>query len=172
MKDWRGEHEFDNDIMQRVTYAFPPYLLAHQAETIIPFSATCKDSIDHTEHLMRAIELGDGTLDPSPAVWPGTYTGIGAGTGAETDTGGALMQPLSSIPEPSTQREFRAFADVLSLHLSRFAREKMLKGVVPTDEDFQRESRRVFYQDDDEWNQTVADDPEWMRDFRVRAGFS
>jgi hypothetical protein len=44
---------------------------------------------------------------------------------------------------------------------------------VPTDEMFQRESRRVLYQDaDDEWNQTVADDPEWIRQFRERTGFN
>jgi hypothetical protein len=31
----------------------------------------------------------------------------------------------------------------------------------------------VLYQDaDDEWNQTVADNPEWIRQFRERTGFS
>lgn len=48
----------------------------------------------------------------------------------------------------------------------------MLAGIIPTDEMLQRESRRVLYLDgDDDWNQTVADDPEWIHDFRQRFGF-
>jgi hypothetical protein len=48
----------------------------------------------------------------------------------------------------------------------------MMLGVMPTDDMFQRESRRVLYNEaDDDWNQTVADDPEWMRQFREQAGF-
>jgi hypothetical protein len=69
--------------------------------------------------------------------------------------------------------ETRFFADILTRHLARFARQQMMLGALPTDDMFQRESRRVLYQDaDDEWNQTVADDPEWIRQFRERAGFS
>ena len=60
-----------------------------------------------------------------------------------------------------------AFADVLTLHLSRYARQQMFMGIIPTDEMFQRESRRVLYHDgDDEWNQTVADNPDWLKAFR------
>lgn len=67
----------------------------------------------------------------------------------------------------------RLWADTLSAHLARFARQQMMLGIVPTDEMFQRESRRVLYHDaDDAWNQTVADDPDWLGDFRERAGFA
>jgi hypothetical protein len=78
-------------------------------------------------------------------------------------------------PTPSLQQgvEARLFADILTRHLARFARQQMLLGNIPTDEMFQRESRRVLYQDaDDEWNQTVADNPEWIREFRERTGFN
>lgn len=48
----------------------------------------------------------------------------------------------------------------------------MLNGVLPTDDMFQREARTMLYQDggDDGWNQTVADDPIWLQEFRERVG--
>jgi hypothetical protein len=58
------------------------------------------------------------------------------------------------------------FADVLAKHLSQFARNNIMRGVMPTDEMFQREARRVAFGDEDGWNQTLADNQEWLRSFK------
>jgi hypothetical protein len=58
------------------------------------------------------------------------------------------------------------FLEVVTMHLGQFARQNMSQGIVPTDEMFQREARRVLYDSDDPWNQTFADNPELISNFR------
>jgi hypothetical protein len=42
---------------------------------------------------------------------------------------------------------------------------------MPTDEMFQRESRRVMFDDEeDSWNQTLADNQQWLDAFRQKNG--
>ncbi|KAF2824105.1 hypothetical protein CC86DRAFT_371522 [Ophiobolus disseminans] len=160
MSDWRGNHGFDAIVNARVTNDFPPWLIAAQADTLVPFSATSHGSRDHSLQFISTMEKEQRELIASlpPASSQTTAT--------------ALPTFDENMPtEESTGA--RLFADVLSKHLAQFARQQMMMGVVPTDEMFQRESRRVLYQDaDDEWNQTVADNPEWIQEFRARTGFN
>ncbi|KAK8119388.1 uncharacterized protein PG998_004014 [Apiospora kogelbergensis] len=41
---------------------------------------------------------------------------------------------------------------------------------VPTDEEIQHQARWIEYDDDDKWNQTPADNPEWLRKFKQDVG--
>ncbi|KAI3318700.1 hypothetical protein HD806DRAFT_309719 [Xylariaceae sp. AK1471] len=41
---------------------------------------------------------------------------------------------------------------------------------VPTDEELQHQSRWIVYDDDDPWNQTAADNAEWLQRFKIDAG--
>jgi hypothetical protein len=165
MADWHGDHGFSADINARVSNAFPPYLIAAQAETLVPFSATNHESIDHTKQVISQMEAELLLSD----------------THNQSSTSHLMPIPDDNQPitandaDPHLQQgvETRLFADILTRHLARFARQQMLLGAIPTDEMFQRESRRVLYQDaDDEWNQTVADNPEWIKQFRERTGFN
>ncbi|KAF1830237.1 hypothetical protein BDW02DRAFT_110651 [Decorospora gaudefroyi] len=157
MANWSGEHGFDAAVAARVISAFPPYLIGVQAATMVPFSATDPASLDHTQQLLSRIRL-EGTV-PAPAA------------DSAAQDWGVVDQSCDTRILP-TQQELD-FSSVLALHLSRFARQQMLMGIIPTDGMFQRESRRLLYQDgDDEWNQTVADDPNWMQQFRKRSGLS
>jgi hypothetical protein len=167
MADWHGDHGFTADINARVSNAFPPYLIAAQAETLVPFSATNHESIDHTKQVISQME--------TELLMSDTFDQI------DLNNGEILLPIADNTQIPSTNAdshvqqyvETRLFADILTRHLARFARQQMVLGVIPTDEMFQRESRRVLYQDaDDEWNQTVADNPEWIRQFRERVGFT
>jgi len=166
MWDWKGEHEFDPEIDARVSNAFPPYLIAAQAVTLVPFSATNHESIDHTKQVISQIQLESlisATQEHNiePALSP-----IADEQPAEFVTANGNLSFQNVV-------ETRLFADTLTRHLARFARQQMMLGIMPTDEMFQRESRRLLYQDaDDAWNQTVADDPEWIKQFRERTGFS
>jgi hypothetical protein len=165
MADWTGELGFSGEINARVSNAFPPYLIAAQAETMVPFSATNHESIDHTKQVISQMEAELLMTDEHSHIGHSYRENI-------------MPIPVDSqLPvEPQHLQqgvETRLFADILTRHLARFARQQILLGVLPTDEMFQRESRRVLYQDaDDEWNQTVADDPEWIRQFRERTGFN
>jgi hypothetical protein len=166
MADWKGDHGFDPDINARVSNAFPPYLIAAQAVTLVPFSATNHESIDHTKQVISQMQLElltSATQDHH----------IGADMSPIADERPEDGLTANGNLSPQQGVETRLFADILTRHLARFARQQMMLGVMPTDEMFQRESRRVLYQDaDDEWNQTVADNPEWIRQFRERTGFS
>jgi hypothetical protein len=42
----------------------------------------------------------------------------------------------------------------------------MRLGVIPTDEMFQLEARPLLFDSEDSWNQTMADNPEWLAKFR------
>ncbi|CAO2652795.1 Nn.00g022060.m01.CDS01 [Neocucurbitaria sp. VM-36] len=160
MADWHGEHDFDPVVTARLTHVYPPYLIASQSLTLVPFSATDPTAIDHTKQLLSRI--GSLAVTPSSPNLP-----------ASTDCQVQTSLPSDAEPLP-TQQELHTvvFADMLTRHLSHFARQQMLAGIIPTDEMFQRESRRLLYQDgEDEWNQTVADSPEWLQEFRQRTGF-
>lgn len=52
------------------------------------------------------------------------------------------------------------------MHLTRYAQEQMKRGTIPTDDLFQQESRRLLYDCEDAWNQTIADNSEWLTAFR------
>ncbi|KAM5352925.1 hypothetical protein ACJ41O_005647 [Fusarium nematophilum] len=41
---------------------------------------------------------------------------------------------------------------------------------VPTDEELQHQARWILFNDDDPWNQTVAENPEWLRRFKIDVG--
>ncbi|UPK93409.1 hypothetical protein LCI18_004344 [Fusarium solani-melongenae] len=41
---------------------------------------------------------------------------------------------------------------------------------VPTDEELQHHARCILYDDDDPWNQTAADNPEWLLRFKLDVG--
>ncbi|KAF7161919.1 hypothetical protein CNMCM5623_007334 [Aspergillus felis] len=75
----------------------------------------------------------------------------------------------ASSPDPVTglsPAQLSSFTQVLTLHLSRYAQQQIKQGIIPTDEMFQQESRRLLYDSEDSWNQTIADNPEWLSTFR------
>lgn len=160
MADWHGDHNFDAAVKARITNGFPPWLIAAQSTTIVPFSATNHDSLDQTKQILSQIEL----LKTTTASQAGSPHARDDAVGLTQDNPPVSMQVSPSQEEINTVE----FADILTLHLGRYARQQMLMGVIPTDEMFQRESRRVLYHDgDDEWNQTVADNPDWLKAFRA-----
>lgn len=145
MDDWRGDHNFPSSIAAKVTNDLPPYLIGSESRTIVPFSATNSNVKDHFAQISsRADQI-------RPEVTHGQE---------ETPLVSSFQQLHTNDVPLST------FAQILTSHLSRFARSQMEQGILPTDEMFQQESRRVLYDSEDSWNQTVADNPEWLSDFR------
>ncbi|KAJ5082622.1 hypothetical protein N7532_011665 [Penicillium argentinense] len=58
----------------------------------------------------------------------------------------------------------------LTEHLIRFVREKQEFGIPITDEAIQQEARVFVYGEDDPWNQTAADSPDWLSFFKDGMG--
>ncbi|KAI5458204.1 hypothetical protein BGZ63DRAFT_363747 [Mariannaea sp. PMI_226] len=143
MADWKGDHCFEPAIAARVTNAIPPYLIRDETISLVPFSATDAGTRDHFSQI-HINHLQNTTVD--------------------RDKPKSMPPPTSSPDEnPST-----TFVDVLALGLARFARQNMILGVVPTDEMFQNESRRLVYGCEDAWDQTIADNAEWLSSFRLK----
>ncbi|KZM22117.1 metal ion binding [Ascochyta rabiei] len=144
MADWKGDHGFDAATAARVANALPPYLLADDSRSLVPFSATDPASKDHFNQMTSRLNQ-EGLLSPKLQFYTGSNATL-----------------LPKLVEDDTVM----FAEVLAQHLSQFARHNILLGVMPTDEMFQREARRVAFGDEDGWNQTLADNQEWLKSFR------
>lgn len=157
MKDWTGDHDFDPQIAAMVTNALPPYLIHSESQCVVPFSSTDGGGTrDHFDQICSQIRLDD------PDSWRDQDR---AGQPSGTST---VDSSFESAPFPPP----RVFVDALCFYLSRYAKRQMELGVVPTDAMMQEESRRIIYSCDDGWNQTVADNPEWLANFRRRFSFT
>jgi hypothetical protein len=60
--------------------------------------------------------------------------------------------------------------EMLTIHLGRYAKQMAAKGDTVTDEMLQAQARRIIYDSDDSWNQTAADNPEWLGLFKKASG--
>lgn len=56
----------------------------------------------------------------------------------------------------------------LECELADFLKQQRSVGVEPTDEDLQRRARIIIYEFDDAWNQTAADNIDWLNAFKRR----
>lgn len=138
MKDWRGDHEFEPEIAAKVTNAIPPYLIGDETETLVPFSSTSHVVRDHVAQISSRL-----TAMPSEPSEP--------------------TSPLPLTPEMevlSTQTNNLTLNEMVIFHLGRYGRQQLSLGITPTDEMFQNEARRLLYDSEDPWNQSLVDNPE------------
>ncbi|OLN87612.1 hypothetical protein CCHL11_10108 [Colletotrichum chlorophyti] len=152
MKDWKGEHGFNPAISQQISHALPPYLIGAESLSPMPFSATSQNTKDHFAQISSRTK---GSPEATATL------------GADTNVIGTLETAGILNSRAATSK---AFTEVLEQHLKHFADEHVSRGICPTDEMLRKESRRVIYDCDDEWNQTVADNSEWLTTFRARYG--
>ncbi|KAH0184057.1 hypothetical protein KCU99_g5322, partial [Aureobasidium melanogenum] len=150
MKDWRGDHEFEPEIAAKVTNAIPPYLIGDETETLVPFSSTSHVVRDHVAQISSRL-----TAMPSEPSEP--------------------TSPLPLTPEMevlSTQTNNLTLNEMVIFHLGRYGRQQLSLGITPTDEMFQNEARRLLYDSEDPWNQSLVDNPEWLAAFRLLHGWT
>jgi Homeobox KN domain/Tc5 transposase DNA-binding domain len=182
MKDWKSCRGFDAAISALVTNSMPPYLIGNESNSIIPFSASNEASLTH--HL----DALDGQQDVQSAInelamWNSsayldaaqhaesmdlsmTTPGMSSnqfvmGTECQEYTGSTSSM---RVPKISTCWE------ILTVRLGLFVKERMMQGVPITDEMLQAQARWIIYESDDSWNQTSADNPEWLELFKRAHG--
>ncbi|KAJ5152709.1 uncharacterized protein N7482_009187 [Penicillium canariense] len=141
MKDWQGDHGFPPSITAQLRNAFPPYLIGAESKSMIPFSSTNADVRDHYAQMSSRVDAAKGD-------------------------GGIGQEPATAVPVDPMKSQFDNFLGNFTRHLGQFARQQMQSGVIPTDEMFQQEARRVIFDCEDAWDQTIADNPEWLSSFR------
>lgn len=77
-----------------------------------------------------------------------------------------LMSTTINTPNNELEPELPGFLDVFTRHLGEYARSQMELGILPTDEMFQKQARKVLFNSEDAWDQTIADNPDWLAAFR------
>lgn len=60
--------------------------------------------------------------------------------------------------------------EILTVRMGRFCKEQSDKGIVLSDEALQRQARIICFDTDDPWEQTAADNPEWLDLFKKAHG--
>lgn len=83
-----------------------------------------------------------------------------------------IVKDSSSSESPQNQPNATCW-EILTLRLGRFARQHVEKHGAGTvsDEMLQTEARSILYgEPDDPWNQTAADNPEWLSLFKKAHG--
>ncbi|PYH92844.1 hypothetical protein BO71DRAFT_451170 [Aspergillus ellipticus CBS 707.79] len=78
-----------------------------------------------------------------------------------TEDGNCPQQQADVQPTPFEQ---------LTQHLICFLRERQAMAELVTDDAIQREARSFVYGDEDPWNQTAADNPDWLQLFKDGMG--
>lgn len=78
-------------------------------------------------------------------------------------------QMAQNPPQTAENTEPTPF-EQLTEHLIRVVRERQESGMPITDESIQREARVFVFGDDDPWNQTAADSPDWLNFFKDGMG--
>ena len=149
MSEWKGCRGLDPAVAAQVTNAMPPYLIGIESVSPNPFSASNKATWRQTtarESGVIAPDLGNLSLETAQDQNPEAHL---------EDTG---------LPSKATCWE------VLTVRLGRYANKMSAQGVVLTDDMLQAEARRILYDSDDTWNQTSADNPEWLDLFKKAHG--
>ena len=150
MAEWKGCRGLDPAVAAQVTNAMPPYLIGVEAVSPVPFSASNRGT---TRHNMLMIS-GEGDAELGP-VHNAAY---------DSNEGHLHAGDLDDFGYKATCWE------VLTVRLGKYANDMAKQGVTMTDEMLQAQARRILYDSDDAWNQTAADNPEWLDLFKKAHG--
>jgi len=144
MSEWKGCRGLDPAVAAQVTNAMPPYLIGIEAASVMPFSATDKGS---WQQCMISHDEAHGKKI--------TVTG----------------EQVSDLPMCDTEHGSTCW-EILTVRLGKYANEMAQAGVVLTDEMLQCQARVISFDSDDSWNQTPADNPEWLDLFKKAQGLN
>jgi hypothetical protein len=145
MSQWKGCRGLDPAVAAQVTNAMPPYLIGIEAVSPNPFSATSRNhSNTHAQEVAGRIDNQEGAQGDLPVDMNGPN---------EQDSGTKAT-----------------CWEILTVRLGRYANDMAKQGIVITDDMLQSHARKVLYGTDDSWNQTAADNAEWLDLFKKAHG--
>ncbi|KAF1813767.1 hypothetical protein P152DRAFT_457136 [Eremomyces bilateralis CBS 781.70] len=188
MVEWKSCRGFDCHVAAMVTNAMPPYLIGNESISLNPFSATTNPTTQYHHASKDYIPIHiDGVAYPMEGAFPedlgmptkfastpsgttGTGHASGSGSGSSPASGfrDAHLQPIAQrgVPLGATCWE------ILTIRLGKFVREMQIAdpGVQFTDKLLQKQARFILYEEEDDWNQTPADNEEWLELFKKAHG--
>lgn len=194
MKDWKGCRGLDPAVAAQVTNAMPPYLIGNEAKSPYPFSASNEATWrQNTRFTTTGADL-ETTIPTSPN-WDdllgagehptafghtqeimGSHAQTMMGSHAQTmmgDAGSCLgeyhpVTPKTYYTTDTGDSSPRAITcwEILTVRLGQYVRDQLQMGIIPTDDMLQKQARWLLYEDDDTWNQTAADNQEWLQLFK------
>lgn len=123
MSNCHGDHDFEPAVAAKVMNAVPPYLLASESISIVPFSAT---SFNSKDHLAQISSRADGA----------NIMGEGGPRETESHERNESTAMLTSTLEQlqTSDMPLNTFLEVVTMHPGQFALQNMSQGIVPTDE--------------------------------------
>ncbi|KAM6478666.1 hypothetical protein HDV62DRAFT_184726 [Trichoderma sp. SZMC 28011] len=145
MKDWKGDRGFDRQIDNLVENDIPAFMIGDQRNTVEPFSAS----------------QADHRAEPPNPIFPGESSVTGLTERRMLDTARGFGEV--TIQSPHSQGELKRI-------LLAYVSEEIRQGRVPSDRQLQRKMSEIMYGPDGEWDQTWADNPQWLDLFRKQAG--
>ncbi len=154
MSSWKGDWGFSPCILELVENSVPPWLIDQERRTPNPFSASRHVNCSST-----------GTKNPSSPP-------------SQRRRGGRRLEDMPQHVLDQIHKETYGSLDgnicyeQLERILGAWARRLHASGVRLTDEDLQDEARRIVYTSPDPWNQTAADNPQWLDRFKRKHGLS
>lgn len=149
MTEWKGDWGFDAAVYNEVRDAIQPFLIGEETKTPLPFSTEKGETWAYKlEELRETLGV--------PAV-------------SAEDEGPAPMMARGVYPVLWDDKGWSGvFAAGLALAVGRCQEE----GKDMTDDLIQDQARLILYGSTDRWNQTEADNPEWLRIFKEQIGLT
>lgn len=173
MANWKGCRGLDHHVAAQVTLSMPPYLISNEAKSPWPFSASNRANVEqqakfHNFQDLEAI-LTTPIMPETNGSSSGQYSSSNTGPQPSPNAGGFCAQLTTGLNDNPNQNRATCW-EILTLRLGKFAKQQVALGITLTDEMLQREAREILYQGDDPWNQTAADNPEWLTLFKKAHG--
>ncbi|KAF9870922.1 homeobox and c2h2 transcription factor [Colletotrichum karsti] len=107
-----------------------------------------------------------GSNNPTD-IGPGNLGANGVGSGLDPEMPGSSTRTTFFVNEENCYRR-------LALSLKRFVKittsSRNPNRHIPSDAELQHQARWISFEDDDPWNTTPADSPQWLREFKREMG--
>ncbi|KAF5624299.1 homeobox 4 [Fusarium sp. NRRL 25303] len=174
MASWRGDWGFDAPVLKMVENFIPPYLIENDRRSPFPYIATAI-STEFPDELAK-LELDRSTANHQQStIQEAQHRELNQIT-RKTFSGGC-SEVIPATVAGQAGAFFLTDANCyrrLFRELRRFVTSIMSPNNpnchVPTDAEIQHQARCIIFDDDDPWNQTAADNAEWLLRFKRDVG--
>ncbi|EWZ02784.1 hypothetical protein FOYG_02008 [Fusarium oxysporum NRRL 32931] len=181
MAAWRGDWGFEAPVLKMVENFIPPYLIDNDRRSPFPYIATAAAAeTPESGYELTKLELDRFTADHQEPTMPEAQrrelneiarrqpTRVFSGGCSEAIPATVAVQAgMFFLTDANCYR--RLFRE-----LTRFVTSIMSPNNpnchVPTDAEIQHQARCIIFDDDDPWNQTAADNAEWLLRFKRDVG--
>ncbi|KAF4960826.1 hypothetical protein FGADI_659 [Fusarium gaditjirri] len=181
MAAWRGDWGFDADVLKMVENFVPPYLIENDRRSPFPYIATAaRAEIPSSTYELIKLGLNDSAANRQEPAMPEAQSrelnemtrrqparALSGGCSEEMPATVAGQAGAFFLTDANCYR--RLFRE-----LKRFVTSMMSPNNpnchVPSDAEIQHQARYIIFDDDDPWNQTAADNAEWLLRFKRDVG--